>query len=164
MNVAVKIKTLLQEAELYRSQGLLKESIGKYRAAADILQKVDKIKNRDAYLDGIARKIRAVEKELDAFLNAPVTPEMTATVQVLIKEKFAFAKDDESRPLEGAIALAKFGQYSRALEELRSLLSNESVKVAAAKMDTSPKVIRIVPEKSPKPAACMILLVLKIPR
>jgi tetratricopeptide (TPR) repeat protein len=133
MNVAVKIKTLLQEAELYRSQGLLKESIGKYRAAADILQKVDKIKNRDAYLDGIARKIRAAEKELDAFLNAPITPEMTATVQDLIKEKFSFAKDDESRPLEGAIALAKFGQYSRALAEFRSLLSEESVKVAAAK-------------------------------
>ena len=133
MNVAVKIKTLLQEAELYRSQGLLQEAIGKYRAAADALQKVDKVKNRDAYLEGIARKIRAVEKELDAFLHAPAAPEMTAAVQDLIKEKFAFAKDADSQPLEGAIALAKFGQYGRALEEFRSILSKESVKVAAAK-------------------------------
>ncbi len=133
MNVAVRIKTLLQEAELYRSQGLLTEAIGKYRAAADILKKVDKVKNRDAYLAGIARKIRAIEKELDAFLNAPAAPEMTETVQDLIKEKFAFGKDPESRPLEGAIALAKFGQYGRALAEFRSLLSKESVKAASAK-------------------------------
>lgn len=133
MDVGLKIKSLLQEAELYRSQGLLKESIERYRTAADILEKVDNIKNRNSLLEGIARKIRAVERDLDAFENAPANPEMTAAVQDLIKDKFAFAKDSDSKPLEGAIALAKFGQYGRAMDEFRSLLSNETLKVAAAK-------------------------------
>jgi tetratricopeptide (TPR) repeat protein len=133
MQVGLKIKSLLQEAELYRSQGLLNESIGKYRAVADLLEKVDKVKNRDSLLQGVAKKIRAVEKELEAFEKAPDSPEMSAAVQDLIKEKFAFAKDPDARPLEEAIALAKFGQYGRALEEFRALFSQEPLKVPAAK-------------------------------
>ncbi len=133
MDVGQKIKSLLQEAELYRSQGLLQESIGKYRSVVEIVEKVDKIKNRDSLLSGIARKIQAVEKELQAFESAPTAPEMSADVQDLIRDKFAFAKDSDSGALEGAIALAKFGQYGRALEEFRSLIADDAVKVAAAK-------------------------------
>ncbi len=133
MDVGSKIKFLLQEAELYRSQGLLRESIGKYQSAVEIVEKIEKIKNRDSLLKAIARKIQAVEDEISAFESAPAAPEMSAEVQDLIKEKFSFAKDSESGALEGAIALAKFGQYGRALEEFRSLLDNDAVQIAAAK-------------------------------
>jgi tetratricopeptide (TPR) repeat protein len=133
MDVAKKIKSLLQEAELYRSQGLLRESIGKYQSAVAILQQIEKIKNRDSLVEGLSRKIRGVERELESFESAQAAPEISADVQDLIKEKFAFAKDSVSGALEGAIALAKFGQYGRALEEFRALLSEETVRVAAAK-------------------------------
>jgi hypothetical protein len=133
MNVGQKIKSLLHEAELYRTQGLLRESIGKYQSAIEILKKLEKLKNRDSLLEGVQRKIRAVEKEYKAFIDAPVTPEMDAKIQDLIKDKFAFAKEGEGSDLEGAIALAKFGQYKRALSEFRSLLAQDAVRMAAAK-------------------------------
>jgi tetratricopeptide (TPR) repeat protein len=133
MDVGQKIKSLLQEAELYRRQGLLREAIGKYQSAAEILKKIEKVKNRDSLLSGIARKIESIERELEAFESAPAAPEMSADVQDLIKEKFAFAKDTESGALEGAIALAKFGQYGRALAEFRALLSDENVRLTAGK-------------------------------
>ncbi|MGD8366981.1 MAG: hypothetical protein PVG78_05030 [Desulfobacterales bacterium] len=133
MDVGSRIKALLQEAELYRSQGLLRESIGKYQSAIEILEKIEKVKNRETLLQAIARKIEGVEKDLSAFESATTAPEMSPEVQDLIKEKFSFAGDAESGALEGAIALAKFGQYGRALEEFRSLLGNEDVYIAAAK-------------------------------
>jgi len=133
MDVAQKIKSLLQEAELYRSQGLLREAIGKYQSAVAILQQIEKIKNRDSLVEGLCRKIRAVERELESLESAKAAPEISTDVQDLIKEKFAFAKDSLSGALEGAVALAKFGQYGRALDEFRSLLSEDAVRLAAAK-------------------------------
>ena len=133
MDLGQKIKALLQEAELYRGQGLLRESIGKYQSAIEILKKIDKVKNRDSLLTGIERKIKAAERELEVFESAPAAPEMSADVQDLIKEKFAFAKGADSSALEGAIALAKFGQYARAMEEFRSLLGDEADRLTAGK-------------------------------
>jgi tetratricopeptide (TPR) repeat protein len=133
MDIGQKIKSLLQEAELYRGQGLLREAIGNYQSAAEILKKIDKVKNRESLLSGIARKIESIERDLEAFESAPAAPEMSADVQDLIKEKFAFAKDTESSALEGAIALAKFGQYERAMAEFRALLSDENVRLTAGK-------------------------------
>jgi len=41
--------------------------------------------------------------------------------------------DEDSASLEGAIALAKFGQYEGAIQELNQLIEKESVRVPAAK-------------------------------
>ena len=133
MDVGTKIKTLLQEAELYRTQGLLKESIGKYESAAALIEKIGKIKNKENLLAGISKKIAAVRKELDDFEAAPITPEMSEEIQDLIKDKFSFTKDKEGGDLEGVIMLAKFGQYDRALGEFRKLMENDSLRMAAAK-------------------------------
>ena len=45
MNLKVQIKSLLQEAEIYRNQGLLSEAKDKYRAASDIIRINDQLKN-----------------------------------------------------------------------------------------------------------------------
>jgi tetratricopeptide (TPR) repeat protein len=133
MDIGQKIKTLLQEADLYRKQGLLKESIEKYTAAAGLIKKIDKIKNRSSLLEGISKKVKQVKQELETFENAPITPEMESRIQDLIKDKFSFAKEGEAGILEGAIALAKFGQSARALDEFRTLVESPTVGVAAAK-------------------------------
>lgn len=133
MDLAQKIKWLLHEADLYRSQGLLIESLERYTAAADLIRKVGRIKNKENILRGIAKKARAVKQELDAFEQAPKTPEMSKEIQDLIKDKFSFAPDDTAGALEGAIALAKFGQFERALAEFRKLLNLPDVRVPAAK-------------------------------
>ena len=133
MDIAQKIKLLLHEADLYRTQGLLNESLERYAAAAEMIRKVGRIKNKDSILGGIAKKVRAVKKELDAFEQAPKAPEMSKDIQDLIKDKFSFAEDDTAGALEGAIALAKFGQFERALLEFRKLLNIPDIRVPAAK-------------------------------
>jgi len=135
MDIKQQIKSLLQEAEIYSSQGLLVEAKGKYTDVADVIQKSDQIKNKQNLIDGINKKIEMVESKLDAFLNAPTTVEVPEHVQDLIKKQFAFAsdKDEDTAVLEGVIALAKFGQYDRALKDFAELLGNEVVRVEAAK-------------------------------
>ncbi len=131
MNIKEQIKLLLQEAELYRSQSLMNESIGKYNKAVELIQKNEQIKNKQNLIDGITKKKRVVEDELDKINKAP-PPEVSSKIQDLILNKFAFSEGDTAN-LEGIIALAKFGQFERALKEFTNLLKNDSLRIVAAK-------------------------------
>ena len=51
------IKQLLQEAELYKGQGLLSEARLKYNEVSDLISNNDKIKNKEKLLAGLAKKI-----------------------------------------------------------------------------------------------------------
>lgn len=51
----------------------------------------------------------------------------------MIKQQFAFGKEGDAATLEGAIALAKFGQFERALKEFNDLLQIDSMRIVAAK-------------------------------
>ena len=131
MNIKEQIKLLLQEADLYRSQSLLNESIGKYKKAVELIQKNVQIKNKQNLIDVITKKIRAVENDLDKINKAP-PPEVSSKIQDLIINKFAFS-GGEASVLEGVIALARFGQYERALKEFNNLIKNDSLRMVAAK-------------------------------
>lgn len=133
MNLKEKIKSLLQQGSLYRSQGLLTEAISKYEEAIRLLEQNPKIKNRDGLIQGIRDKIEGTQTDLTKFEEAPETPEIDAKIQDLIKQQFAFAEDKDMAALEGAIALAKFGQFKRAMEEFHQLTERESIRVDAAK-------------------------------
>jgi hypothetical protein len=60
---------------------------------------------------------------------------MPPKVQDLVKNLFSFShdKDEDKAALEGAITLAKFGQYDRALEEFNQLTQRDSLRVVACK-------------------------------
>ena len=135
MDIKQQIKGLIQEAELYRSQGLLKEAKGKYVAVVSVIEANPQIKNRQSLMDSISKKITALENDIDKLAKAPTSVEVPEKIQDLIKKQFAFApdKDEDSAAIEGAIALAKFGQFERALKEFNLLLDKDSVRVAAAK-------------------------------
>lgn len=135
MSIVKKVKKLLQEAELYHSQGLLNESMAKYNTATDLVKSDDQIKNKQGLIDGISNKIRLLEKDIAKVEGAPKSPEVSEEVQELIKKMFAFSaeKDEDTVALDGAIALAKFGQYERALKEFDELLKKDSLRVVAAK-------------------------------
>ncbi len=135
MNIVKKVKKLLQEAELYHSQGLLNESMAKYNTATELVKSDDQIKNKQSLIDGISNKIRLLEKDIAKIEDAPKSPEVSDEVQELIKKMFAFSaeKDEDTIALDGAIALAKFGQYERALKEFDDLLKKDSLRVVAAK-------------------------------
>lgn len=135
MSIKQKLKTLLQEAEIYRSQGLIAESRIKYEDAAGLINSCNNITNKDNLLKAISEKIRAIEDTEKKVEKGPTSPELSKKAQDLIKNLFAVSqdRDEDVRALEGAVVLAKFGQFDRAIEDLKSLLPQENVRVEAAK-------------------------------
>jgi tetratricopeptide (TPR) repeat protein len=129
------IKQLLQEAELYKRQGLLSEARLKYDEVSDLVRNNDKIKNKEKLLAGLAKKINMLEVDTQKVEKGPSSPELSSRAQDLIQKLFSFSKEEseEEAALEGALALAKFGQFERALAEFNKLFSNETHRVVAAK-------------------------------
>jgi tetratricopeptide (TPR) repeat protein len=135
MDIGTKIKTLLKEAELYKGQGLLNESKSCYQNALKLIKSIDKLKNKDKLLYGIAKKLKSLSEEIDRVESAPDNPEIGEESQELIKKLFSYAKtdDEDAMALEEAITLTKFGQYEKAIKDFTALLEKESVRLAAAK-------------------------------
>ncbi len=136
MDIVKKLKNKLQEAELYRKQGLLVEANDSYEAAAELLKENLHLENSQSLLDAVLKKSDALANELSRFQKNTKTPEVSKKAQSLIMNLFSFSdnKDDSgAAALEGAIALAKFGQFERALDEFEKLLKEESLRVPAAK-------------------------------
>ena len=135
MNILKKIKTLLKEAEIYHSQGLLYEAIAKYNDATELIQKNEQLKNKQNLLEGISKKINTLKKDISEIELAPKKPEVSENIQDLIKKMYAFSPDidEDAKALEGAVALAKFGQFKRAILDFNKLLKRDSTRVDAAK-------------------------------
>jgi tetratricopeptide (TPR) repeat protein len=135
MGIKDTIKKLLQEAELYRKQGLLNEAGDKYAEAKKIISDDDRIKNKDTILAGLDQKINLLEKDTQKVQQGTASPELSKKAQDLIQKLFAFSRDEseEEAILEGAMALAKFGQFERALLEFERLIKKDSHRVVAAK-------------------------------
>lgn len=135
MDTESLIKSLLKEAELYQSQGLLDDAKQKYDNATALIEKNPELENRQDLLDTVSEKIGALGSDIDRVEKASKSPELSAKVQDLIKNLFAFTdeKDKDETELEEAIALAKFGQFDRALAEFNELIKRDSLRVVAAK-------------------------------
>lgn len=133
MDTKSKVKSNLQEAELYKTQGLLNEALEKYLRAGNLIRKDEQLARNKKLYNTVIQKIRALKAEIERIDSSPDTKEVSESVQNIIKEKFAYGEEGDARALEGAIALAKFGQYERALREFRDLMQQENVKVDSAK-------------------------------
>jgi tetratricopeptide (TPR) repeat protein len=127
MDISLQIKSLLNEAELYRTQGLLSEAKEKYNAATAMILKIDRLKNKDSLLRAISEKIQSLEKKSEKMEEGPTSREISVKGQNLIKS--LFGEDD----LQKAVVLAKFGQFERAIVELEALLKDDVFRVDAAK-------------------------------
>jgi tetratricopeptide (TPR) repeat protein len=127
------IRSSVKEAELYRSQGLLDESREKYLKILNFIQNSPKFRNHTKLIEGVKNKIRVLEKDSAANKGETVAPTLSEEVQHLIKRLFSFSKDKNARAIEGAVALAKFGQHDLALAEFRRLLEERAAPVVAAK-------------------------------
>lgn len=135
MNITKKIKILLQEAELYHTQGLLNEAMEKYHNATKLIKSNEQLKSNQNLINGITNKIRVLKEDIIKIQKAPKKPEVSAEVQELIKKMCSFAPDksEDLKALDGAIALAKFGQLKRAITEFNELIKKDSLRVVAAK-------------------------------
>lgn len=128
-----RIKRLLKEAEVYRTQGLLSDSKNKYVEVLSLVGKNALLSKNRQLVDGVKSKIRAVEKSIRELRERPDKPELTQDMQKLIKKLFTFSRTKEAAAIEGAVALAKFGQYDQALNEFHILLEQGVLPVITAK-------------------------------
>jgi tetratricopeptide (TPR) repeat protein len=135
MNITKKIKILLQEAELYHAQGLLREAMEKYNNAKKLIQSDEQLKTNQNLTNGISKKILALKEDIIKIEKAPKKPEVSDKMQDLIKKMVSFSpdKNEDLKALDGAIALAKFGQMKRAISEFNELIKTDSLRVVAAK-------------------------------
>ncbi|MBC2713352.1 MAG: hypothetical protein HGJ94_20855 [Desulfosarcina sp.] len=127
MDINLQIKSLLSEAELYRSQGLFSEAKDKYHAASAMIHKIDRLKNKDSLLKAISGKIQSLEEKTAKVETGPGSPELSKKGQNLIKSLFG------ENDMQQAVALAKFGQFERAIVELTALLKDDVYRVDAGK-------------------------------
>ena len=135
MNIKSKIKSLIKEADLYRSQGLLSESKGIYENALKIIQTRLSPQEGEKISKAISIKISSLEKEIIRVEKKVLSPEMSKESQDLITQMFSAenGKDQDEALLDAAKALIKFGQFERAIQELRKLLRIDALRADAAR-------------------------------
>jgi hypothetical protein len=111
MNLGEKIKAYFQEAEIYQTQGLLVESLEKFRVIEGLIKSSHNIRNRDGLLKKLSVRMEDLKKTIQRLDGSNKPPEASPDAQKLMKEMYSF--DDPaakgSASLGGAIALAKFG-------------------------------------------------------
>lgn len=128
-----QLKSLVKEAELYRTQGLLEESKERYLEILQLIEKDQRSQNNKKAINVIKDRIAGLEKDLAEIDQETEAPQLSAKVQDLIKKLFSFSQNKDAAEMEGAIALAKFGQYERALEEFNRLLHKGTLPLISAK-------------------------------
>jgi tetratricopeptide (TPR) repeat protein len=135
MDVANTLKTLLKEANIYQTQGLLVDARKKYEAAAAVLHENGELKNREELLAGISRKIASLEKVVNRVEKGTIAPDLSTSDKDIIKKLFSVSAshDPEDAAMEGAMALAKFGLFDRAIQEFELLLNNPDRRIEVAK-------------------------------
>ena len=133
MTDQTQIKLLAKEAELYRTQGLLEESREKYLKALQLIEDNPRFQNNTKARKTIKDKILRIERDLAEVEQETGAPELSGELQDLIKSLFSFSEDKGAAEMEGAEALARFGQYERAIAEFDKLLKKGTLPLAAAK-------------------------------
>ncbi len=134
MNLGEKIKTYYQEAELYRTQGLLDEALEKFNEVEGFIKANSNIRNKKKLLLKIAQKRKLINEKFKKAGRPVKDLEVSEAAQSLMKEMFSFddPKTKGSSSLGGAIALAKFGQYNKAIEEFTRVLEYDNLRLEAA--------------------------------
>jgi hypothetical protein len=125
--------SLVKEASVYRSQGLLPESREKYTQVLEFIGQSEELSNQRRIVKAVKEKIREVERDLAEVTQQSTSPELSQEHQGLIKELFTFSSTKEAAAVEGAAALAEFGQYEQAVEEFRRLMREGTLPIVAAK-------------------------------
>jgi tetratricopeptide (TPR) repeat protein len=128
-----RIKVLIKEAALYQKQGLFEESKEKYEEILAFIQHDERYVKDKKLIDAVKDKIRIIEENLDEIDKSAETPMLSEEVQDLISRLFSSSKDKDMAAIEGAVALAKFGQYQKALEEFQRLIEEGKMPLVAAK-------------------------------
>lgn len=133
MSEAERVRSLVKQASVYRAQGLLAESRVKYEEILSFLGTNLQLQNTEKFTEAVKKRILDVNRDIAEIRSAPTTPDLSPQLQTLIKKLFTFSRTKEVAAIEGALALAKFGQYEEAVSELQKLLKEGILPTIAAK-------------------------------
>jgi tetratricopeptide (TPR) repeat protein len=135
MDITKQIQSLFKEAKVYQSQGLFVEAKEKYLETASLINKSDRLKNKNELITIISKRIEALESDVKSFEKIGASPRMSSKEQGVVKESLILSKDKKkgSHALEVAAALLGFGQFEQAIKEFEKLLKKDTLRVAAAK-------------------------------
>ncbi len=135
MDIKSTIKSLLKEVDIYKTQGLLAEAKDKYQKTLGFVQNNLKPQEGKKIIGAISDKINTLEKEIAIVEKKVMSPKMTKESQDLITKMFTAVEGEDkyAAELEGAKALIKFGQFSRAIIELQKLIEIEPIRLDAAR-------------------------------
>ena len=128
-----KIKSLLKEASLYSNQGLLVEAKQKYTKVLEVIRNSKHYGGDAKLLEALQTKLKDLERNLEETLQDDGPPELAPEVQKLILQLFAFSNNTDMAAIEGAVALAKFGQYEKSMVEFKRLMQQGIMPLIAAK-------------------------------
>jgi tetratricopeptide (TPR) repeat protein len=120
-----KMKMRLKEAEVYYSQGLLAQAREKYTDILETVKTNPESPNQEKFLAYIEKRVHKIREEMEEIDNEGETPRLSEEQQELIKNIFSYSNSKNMAALEGAVALADFGQYEKALIEFQKLLKDE---------------------------------------
>jgi len=132
MSYQEHIRFLAKEAELYRTQGLLENSRKKYEQLLQFIEQ-KQFRGYEGLADQVKNKIQTVDEDLVEIDQETDSEELAKDTQEMIKDLFSVARTKEAARVEGALALAGFGQHDRALSEFEELLKEGILPVVAAK-------------------------------
>ncbi len=117
------IKSLVEEAETYTSQGLLEEAKDIYSDLLKFIQNHTSFASNVELIDSITNKIMFIENEMVEIDLSDDIPDLSEEMQDQIMQLFAFSENKNISEIEGTVALTKFGQFDRALKELERITS-----------------------------------------
>ena len=80
----------------------------------------------------IKERIKTLDSEITEIEQEPEIPDLPPDVQDLISNLFSFSEDQAVAAIEGAVALAKFGQYESAVREFKRLIKERALPRQAA--------------------------------
>jgi hypothetical protein len=128
-----RVESLVRQADTYRSQGFLATAKQKYKELLKLIQGHGKYSKNKKLISAVEGKIRSIEKDMREVTRTEPKPQLSGETQDLIQKLFSFSKSKETATMEGAVALAKFGQYQRALTEFMRLMAEGILPLEAAK-------------------------------
>ena len=117
-----QFKGLIKQAETYHTQGLLAQARKKYVESLRFVRSHQLLSETQSLIHAIKERIQVVEKDIEETEQYQELPDLSQDIQNLISRAFSLSENKDIAAVEGAVALAAFGQYERALQEFDRLL------------------------------------------
>ena len=84
MSIKERIKAMVREAEIYRSQSLLDQSKEKYHDLLKLVENDESTSKNKKLINDIKNRIKAVDDEITEIDQAQETPELSSDVQNIL--------------------------------------------------------------------------------